>query len=114
MLGAINANAGDCQHRSSMRRAASSRPVHSVARGQHYTGRSISASMVGISINVSHVVVRHSASMVGISTDVSHAVVVNSASMASRSIHVGSAVAQPSASMMYKELVARRASLWAT
>ena len=95
MRGAPNAIAGDCQHHTSMLRAASSRPAHSVATGQHNTEQGLSVSMAGRSIHVDSAMAAHSASM------------------ASRSIHVGSAMAAHSASMMYVELVARRASLWA-
>jgi hypothetical protein len=114
MRDAINASAGEYQRRSSMLRVTSSRPVHSVATGQHNTEQGIRASMVGRSISVYRAVVVKCANMASSDIAVRRAAAHTSANMASRSIHVGSAMAAHSASMVYIELVARPVGLWAT
>ena len=64
MRDAPNASAGVYQHHTSMLRAASSRPAHSVATGRHNTAQGIRASMVDRSTYASPAVVHRCASII--------------------------------------------------
>jgi hypothetical protein len=93
MRDATNASAGVYQRRSSMLRAASSRPAHSVARGRHDTEQGVCVSMANRSRNVWRAVVVVYASITGRSVGVGYAAVRHSANIisAERSVRPASA-----------------------
>ena len=110
MRDATNASAGVYQRRSSMLRVASSRPVHSVATGQHNIEQEVSVSMANRSRNVRRAVAVVYVSMASRSAGVGYAAVRHSANIISVGRSVQPALVDQYANTIDIGIRVRRAS----